>query len=109
MNLLPLPDGLRNFLIKEKALAPGVIAAGSYGIVEKELPTCSVKSGIIVSKNVPSETVYKLVKAWSENSDRVRAIHKSVAQWDPRNAWEDAGGPLHPGAEKYFKEKGYIK
>jgi len=109
MKLLPLADGLRKFLIKEKALAPAVIPKGAYGIVKEELPTCAVATGVIANKNLPSEMAYDLVKVWSENVDRVRAIHPSVATWDPKMAWKDTGGPLHSGAEKYFREKGYMK
>ncbi|MBW2147346.1 MAG: TAXI family TRAP transporter solute-binding subunit [Deltaproteobacteria bacterium] len=109
MKLFPIPEGIRNFLIKEKSLGPGVIPAGSYGIVKEDLPTCTVLSGIIANKKVPSDIVYKLAKVWSENLDRVRSIHKSVANWDPTNAWKNTGGILHPGAEKYYKEMGYMK
>jgi len=109
MKLLPIPEALRNFLIKEKALAPGVIPAGSYKIVKEDLPTCTVGSGVIANKSLPTDVAYKLVKVWCENKDRVRAIHPSVADWDPKTTWKDAGGPLHPGAEKYYREMGYLK
>lgn len=109
MKLLPLPEELRNFLIKEKALAAAVIPKGSYGIAKEDIPTCAVGTGVIANHGLPSDIAYNLVKVWSENRDRVRAIHPSVKEWDPRIAWKDAGGPLHPGAEKYYKEMGYMK
>ncbi len=109
MKLLPLPDDLRRFLIEEKSLAPGVIPAGTYGVVEKDLQTCTVKTGVIANPKMSSDVIYKLIKTWCENADRVRAIHKSVEGWKCRDTWKDAGGPLHPGAEKYYREMGYMK
>ena len=109
MKLLPIPDDLHRFLVKEKSLAPGIIPAGSYGLVEKDLQTCMVKTGIITNAKTSSDVVYKLMKTWCENADRVRSIHKSVKTWDCRNSWKDTGGPLHPGAEKYYREMGYMK
>jgi TRAP transporter TAXI family solute receptor len=109
MKLLPLPDDLYRFLVKEKSLAPGIIPTGSYGFVEKDLQTCTVKTGIIANAKTPADIVYKLMKTWCENADQVRSIHKSVKTWDCRDSWKDAGGPLHPGAAKFYKEMGYMK
>lgn len=109
MKLFPLSKGLQNFLIKEKALAPAVIPKGSYGIVKEDLSVCGVGTGVIAHKNLPDDQVYQLARIWSEHQDRVRAIHPSVSAWNPRQAWKDAGGPLHPGAEKYYREMGYLK
>ena len=109
MKLLPLPDDLYQFLVKEKSLAPGIIPAGSYGFVKKDLQTCTVKTGLIANSKTPADVVYKLMKTWCENADQVRAIHKSVKTWECKNSWKDLGGPLHPGAEKFYKEMGYMK
>ena len=40
------------------------------------------------------------------------AEYNSLSPWEPETAWEEmqrGGCPLHPGAEKYYKEAGYMK
>ena len=41
--------------------------------------------------------------------ERQRKIHDSLKAFDPTNGWKDLGAPLHPGAEKYYREKGWMK
>ena len=55
------------------------------------------------------DVVYRVVKVVGENPDRVRKIHDSLKDFDPKVGWKDLGGPLHPGAEKFYREKGWMK
>lgn len=67
---------------------------------------------IFVSKDMPDEIAYGLVKGISENKDQFVKQFSSLTPYDPKTAWkpETVGGvPLHPGAEKYYKEVGYMK
>ena len=41
--------------------------------------------------------------------DRVRKIHGSLAEYNPSKGYLYLGVALHPGAEKYYKEKGWLK
>jgi TRAP-type uncharacterized transport system substrate-binding protein len=53
--------------------------------------------------------VYRLAQAINDNPDRVRQIHGSLRPYDPTQAFLATGLPLHPGAERYYREKGYLK
>ena len=56
--------------------------------------------------------VYAITKSLSENRDALVAEYNSLSPWEPETAWEEmkrGGCPLHPGAEKYYKEAGYMK
>ena len=58
------------------------------------------------------ETAYKITKAVVEGKEALVKGHKAFADFEPTKAGnpENLGGvPLHPGAAKYYKEKGYIK
>ena len=58
------------------------------------------------------DEVYMIVKTLSENRDALVEEYASFAPWDPSTAWEESkrgGVSLHPGAEKYYKELGYMK
>ncbi|GAI65091.1 unnamed protein product [marine sediment metagenome] len=109
IRLLPFPKGLVDYLHETYAFARGKIPEGSYGVVGWDYPSLSSSGTIMVNKNVPEDVVYKITKALLENADRVHAIHASCESFVPEVAWKDVGGPLHPGAERAYKEKGYMK
>ena len=57
-------------------------------------------------------TVYMVTKILNENRDYLVEQFASLSGWDPETCWEPekiAGLELHPGAERYYKEAGYIK
>jgi TRAP transporter TAXI family solute receptor len=90
--------------------AKDVIPAGTYeGIGETE--TISVGAQWVVSANVEEQLVYDITKAvWNENSrkllDKGHAKGKVITV---ESALDGVGIPLHPGAERYYKEIGMIK
>lgn len=58
--------------------------------------------------DVPEETVYNLVKTMMENADALEAVHKNAAGTCPERGIEGALIPMHPGAERYYKEVGVL-
>lgn len=75
-------------------------------------PTKSADFGtnLIVNKDMPDEVAYAITKAIVENRDAIVAEHKAMAGFVAKDAWrpENVGIPLHPGAIKYYKEKGWM-
>jgi TRAP-type uncharacterized transport system substrate-binding protein len=54
--------------------------------------------------------VYEVVKAVFENIDQFKGLHPAFANLDPREMANDGlSAPLHPGAERYFREAGLIE
>ena len=96
-------------MYKEYAFVKGRIPAGSYGIVEADLPSPESPTMMTANAKLSADVVYRVVKVMGENPDRVRKIHDSLKEFDPTDGWKDLGAPLHPGAEKYFREKGWMK
>lgn len=109
IRLLPLPKEVIKWMVEKYSLAVGEIPVGSYGVVDKPVPTILHISCIGAHAGVPEDVVYTITKILCENPDRVHAIHASAKTFDPKVAWENLGAPLHIGAEKYYKEKGYMK
>jgi hypothetical protein len=107
--LLGFPPEVMDYMYKEFAFVKGAIPAGSYGIVEKALPSPGSPTMMTANSKVSADAVYRVVKVLAENPDRVRKIHDSVKDFDPTTAWKDLGAPLHPGAEKYYRERGWLK
>jgi TRAP transporter TAXI family solute receptor len=109
LNILPWPDDLLQLMKKEYAYGIGVIKKEMYpGILTEDVPTATMGTVLIAHKSLDPEAAYQIIKIISENRDRLSAIHKSL-MFDPATGCKDLPGPLHPGAERYYKEMGYLK
>jgi TRAP-type uncharacterized transport system substrate-binding protein len=66
---------------------------------------------LLAGKHVPDEVVYKYVKAIAENEGRVQSIGGSLKTsfTTQKMATNPAGLPVHPGALRYYREKGLMK
>jgi TRAP transporter TAXI family solute receptor len=83
---------------------PQVIPANTYQGVSSDVMTVSVKSMLAVSSKLPTDQVYELLKTMFDNGDRLVASHKQGANIKTENALKGMSLPLHPGAEKFYKE-----
>lgn len=87
-----------------------VIPKGTYKGQEEDIPTFGVKALVCVSADMDEELVYEMAKALAEHIPDLVAGHASMsAMEDPAFFSSDMPIPLHPGAERYYKEAGYIK
>jgi TRAP-type uncharacterized transport system substrate-binding protein len=69
-----------------------------------------MKTMVIVRADLPDDVVYELTKLIMENKDYLVQQNKSAfGTMTPEAAVEGLTIPQHPGAEKYFKEKGVLK
>jgi len=109
LNILAWPDDLLQLMKKKYGYGIGVITKAMYpDMLTADIPTATMGTVLIAHKSLDAETAYQIIKVISENSDRLPAIHKSLG-FDPKIGWKDLPGPLHPGAERYYKEMGYMK
>ncbi len=89
-----------------KAVIPG----GMYRGTDTDTPTFGVGATIVSSTKVPEDVVYNVVKAVFENFDSFKKLHPAFAILKKEEMVKDGlSAPLHPGAEKYYKEVGLIK
>jgi TRAP transporter TAXI family solute receptor len=110
LRILPWPEDLRKYMKEHFGFSYAVIRKASYpGILAEDVPTVGMGTIIMVNKDMSNEVAYTLTKLANEMKDRLPAIHKSMEVFDPAVAWKDQPVPLHPGAIKYYKEKGYMK
>ena len=107
--LLGFPSDVMEYMYKTYAFVKGEIPAGAYGLTDKPLPAPESPTMMTANSKLAADVVYRVVKVVGENPDRVRKIHDSLKAFDPTNGWKDLGAPLHPGAEKYYREKGWMK
>ncbi|MGP1358950.1 TAXI family TRAP transporter solute-binding subunit [Roseicyclus sp.] len=86
------------------------IPGGMYRGNEEDTTTFGVGATFITSADVPEEVVYTVVRAVFENIDQFRSLHPAFANLDPQEMANDGlSAPLHPGAERYFREAGLIE
>jgi TRAP transporter TAXI family solute receptor len=97
-------------LISENAYyRSATVPGGMYRGTDEDVATFGVGATFVTSANVSDEAVYTVVAAVFDNFDDFRGLHPAFANLDPKEmASAGLSAPLHPGAAKYFKEKGLI-
>ncbi len=85
------------------------IPGGMYRGSPNDVPTFGVGATFVSSTAVPEKTVYEVVKAVFENFDSFRKLHPAFRHLNEKEMIKDAlSAPLHAGALKYYKEKGWM-
>ena len=88
----------------------GMVGKNDYPFLEKDYPTVRQWVSLLVGAHTPDEVVYKYVKAVAENQDRVQKIGGSLKTFTTAAMVNNpAKLPIHPGALRYYKEKGMLK
>jgi uncharacterized protein len=96
---------LRRFPYYSVATIPG----GMYANNSQPATTYGVMATLVVSAKQPDDVVYNLVKATFDNFDEFKELHPAFATLDPKDMIKAGlSAPLHPGAIRYYKEKGWI-
>ena len=90
--------------------AKAIIPAAMYPGNPEPTETYGVLATVVASSKAPADTVYQVVKAVFENFDEFKKLHPALANLKPENMVKDGlSAPLHDGAARYYKEKGWIK
>ncbi|MBI3710253.1 MAG: TAXI family TRAP transporter solute-binding subunit, partial [Proteobacteria bacterium] len=108
--LVPLTGPGIDKLVQSKpyyaaATIPGRMYANNSGPTQ----TYGVLATMVSSAKVPSEVVYRVVRAVFDNFDEFKKLHPAFASLDPKHMIKDGlSAPMHDGAVKYYKEKGWM-
>ncbi|KRA00488.1 C4-dicarboxylate ABC transporter [Mesorhizobium sp. Root157] len=86
-----------------------IIPKGTYEGQAEDVPTAAVGNILVTREGVSDETAYQMTKLLFEHLDQLIAAHAAAKGIDPAKAVEGLPIPLHPGAERYYKEIGLIK
>jgi uncharacterized protein len=85
------------------------IPGGMYRGNADDVTTFGVGATFVTSASVPDDVVYEVTKAIFEDLDQFRSLHPALADLDPSEMVADGlSAPLHPGAERYFREAGLL-
>jgi TRAP transporter TAXI family solute receptor len=87
-------------------LTPSVVSAGSYTALKTDYKTIGLYSFGVVSKDLPDDLVYAIVKAFYDNHDRMVQVHPAARESVVTNLHRNQFLPYHAGAVRYYRERG---
>ncbi|SDE64888.1 hypothetical protein SAMN05421538_10924 [Paracoccus isoporae] len=110
-NLVPVEGPEIDTLIEENPYyAKATIPGGMYAGTDGDTNTFGVKATFVTSADVPEDVVNEVVSAVFDNFDRFKGLHPAFENLEPEAmVAEGNSAPLHPGAEKYYREQGWIE
>lgn len=88
---------------------PGTIPAETYKGQTTAVSTTAIVNYLVTRKDVSDATAYQMTKLFYENLPALVAAHSAAKDINVKDAASNPPLPLHPGAAKYYKEKGLIK
>ncbi len=107
ISLMSFSDDFLAKLAKEHPyFVPSTIPAGTYRGVDNETKTPAVMAILVTHDQVPEDVIYNFTKAMYENIADVHASHAMAKEIKLETALSGLTAPLHPGAAKFYKEKG---
>ena len=108
--VVPIEGELLKVLDKDTPFfVASVIPKGTYKGQDHDVSSVGIPNFLIASAKMDDQTAYEITKAMFENLPRLVQAHAAAKGIRLENAAKGSPVPLHPGAAKYYKEKGLIK
>jgi len=102
-------DEITKLVDENSFFAYAIIPGGMYQGTPNDAKTFGVKATFVTSSDVEDKIIYEIVKAVFENFDNFKTLHPVFINLEPKKLiTEGNSAPLHKGAKKYFKEKGWM-
>lgn len=95
--------------IGDAAYQPSLIPAGTYKGQDAPMPTAAINNFLVTHSGVSDDVAYGMTKNLFENLDGMVSAHAAAKDIKLEKALAGMPVPLHPGAEKYYREKGLVK
>jgi len=108
--LVPVTGEAIDKLVADNAFyAKATIPGGMYPGTPDDVDTFGVKATFVTSADVDDDVVYQVVKAVFDNFDRFKGLHPAFANLKEEDMISGGlSAPLHPGAVKYYTERGWM-
>lgn len=101
-------DKIKKYVGEKPYYVMTTIPAGSYKGIDHDTETYAVKATVVTSVNSSEQMVYDYCKTIFENLEELKGTHAAFKTLNPEDMLKGLTAPLHPGAEKYYKEKGWM-
>lgn len=111
VRLLPVAGPqIRRLLERHPELSRGLIPGGQYRGNPHDIPTVSVTATLVTTASQPEDEVYAFVRTIFDNFQILAELHPVLNELEPREMARSHGAaPLHPAAERFFRERGLIE
>lgn len=86
-----------------------VIPQGTYKGQETDVTAIASAGELLINKDVPDLVAYTIIKLICDNIEEVHTINPANKNFIPESGWKNVAVPLHPGAEKFYREAGYME
>ena len=109
--VVPIDGDVAAKVLENKFFATDTVPAGTYEGNDADVTTIAVGAQWVTSADQPEELIYGITKAlWNDNTRKqLDAGHAKGKQITKEHALDGIGIPLHPGAERFYKEAGLLK
>ncbi|MFJ4054073.1 TAXI family TRAP transporter solute-binding subunit [Pseudomonas sp. NPDC089743] len=104
---VPVPAAIVS-KIGNSAYQPASIPAKTYDGQDAEVPTVAITNILVTRADISDDLAYDMTRLIFENLPRLVTAHSAASDIQPQNAAKNLPIPLHPGAERYFKEKNLL-
>ena len=110
VRIVPVDENVIKEMVRESPYYyRAVVKAKSYKGLEQDTPILGFAAGLFTHATVSDDLVYNIMRNLYEHRMEYYQVHASAKEMTPETALKGIAIPLHPGAEKYFKEIGIIK
>ncbi len=103
--VLPFDPGKIAFVQKEMVMYPAITPNNLSG-VDPGLKVIATPNLLIARADLGDDVAYQMVKALMDNYSELKAVNPVLADWKPEVAARELPVPYHPGAVRYYREKG---
>ncbi|MCG8444131.1 MAG: TAXI family TRAP transporter solute-binding subunit [Hyphomicrobiales bacterium] len=107
INVVQFSDEEKTKVLEAFPVSSFTIPAGTYTSLDGDAAAVSMWNFAIVNCDLPESFVYAATKAVLDNHDRMMEIHKAARATLPENWEKNTFMPFHPGAVRYYEEKGF--
>lgn len=108
--MLPMTKESVEKVSDELGAKPCIVKASDYKFLAVDTPSVCVGMLTVVRADMDEQLAYNITKGITENLDKYKAAHRLLQKAVTLQSWSEKGlAPFHPGAERYFREKGLLK
>jgi len=110
LEMLPITDQVAKKVAEDLGGKTCMIKAAEYKFLAADSPSICVGMSVLVRADTDEQLAYNMTKGITENLDKYKAAHRLLQKAVTLQSWSEQGlAPFHPGAAKYFREKGLLK
>jgi len=110
VRIIPVEEAIAQDIVKNSPYYYQTkVKSGAYKGTDSDVPVLAFGVLILTNEKTTDDLVYNVIKTLLEKHGELEAVHKTAKQMTPDTVLTGIGIPLHPGAEKYYKEAGIMQ